>query len=198
VLIAESTLRQVTERNFKGEVLWVYDAPGYLVGARRLRNGRTVVITHDEVIDLDREGKEVSRLPCPNGGSIAAAVRLPNRQTAMITNTGEFTLFDARGQSIRTFDINGRIHPTACGIEMLPNGNVLVPLYYAGQIVEVDPTGKTVWQAPVAFPTSVQRLPNGNTLVASLLGQDVVEVDKDGKIVADLSANARLQRASRR
>ncbi len=204
VLIAENIStrqllrQQVTERNLKGDVLWSYDAPTTLVGARRLRDGRTVVVTRDEVIDLDREGKEVSRIPSPNGGSIAAAVRLPNRQTALVTTTGEFTLFDAKGQPIRTFDLHTRIYSTACGIEVLPNGNVLLPLYYTGQVVEVDPTGKTVWQAEVTTPSSVQRLPNGNTLVASLLGQNVVEIDKDGKVVAELSANGRLLRASRR
>jgi hypothetical protein len=198
VLISESVTRQVTVRNFKGEIFWVYEAPGILVSARRLRNGQTVVVTRDDVIDLDRDGKEVSRIPCPNNGTIAAAVRLPNRQTALVTITGEFHLLDARGQSVRSIDLNARIYSSACGIDVLPNGHLLLPLYSAGEVIEVDTTGKIVWKADVATPTSVQRLPNGNTLVASLIGQDVLEIDKDGKIVAELTTGARPQRASRR
>jgi hypothetical protein len=196
VLIADYMLRQVTERNFKGDILWQYDAPGMLISARRQRNGHMVVVTRDEVIDLDREGREAGRFRVGNG-RIAAAQRLPNRNTAVVTSTGEFTLYDPTGQVLRNFNINSTLFPLGCSIDVLPNGNALLPLY-TGQVVEVDMTGKVVWQAASPYPIGVQRLPNGNTLVTSRVSTTVSELDKDGKVVSEVSGGARIQHASRR
>ena len=52
------------------------------------------------------------------------------------------------------------------GIHLLPNGNVVVPLYSVNKVIEFDAEGKSVWEASVQLPSSAQRLANGHTLVA--------------------------------
>ena len=69
LLIAEHSANQVTERNLRGEVLWEKrlgvraqadgEADGPLV-AQRLPNGNTFIATHTELLEVDRDGKEVN------------------------------------------------------------------------------------------------------------------------------------------
>jgi hypothetical protein len=52
------------------------------------------------------------------------------------------------------------------------------------KVIEVDPSGKTVWTLDrMQGASSAQRLENGNTLVACMNGNRVVEVDRTGKEV---------------
>ena len=54
-------------------------------------------------------------------------------------------------------------------VQVLPNGNVLVPLLFNGKVAEYDAAGQIVWEANVQQPSSAMRLPNGHTLIATLL-----------------------------
>lgn len=66
----------------------------------------------------------------------------------------------------------------------LDNGNYLLCLSADSKILEVDPTGKAVWEyATKGEAYSAVRLKNGNTLIGSGFAHRVVEVDKDGKEV---------------
>src|SRR5262249_14127598 len=72
VLIKEDRGRQITERNFKGEVLWRKEFPNYVFGARRLANGHTLVNLRNQVVELDRGGKEVFSYSSQTGIIISA------------------------------------------------------------------------------------------------------------------------------
>lgn len=64
----------------------------------------------------------------------------------------------------------------------LENGNYLLCLSADSKIVEVDPTGKPVWEyATKGEAYSAIRLKNGNTLIGNGFAHRVIEVDKDGK-----------------
>ena len=52
-----------------------------------------------------------------------------------------------------------------------------------GQVVEVDWTGKVVWQANSNYVTYASRLPNGNVLASDLSDKVVREINRDGKEV---------------
>jgi hypothetical protein len=59
-----------------------------------------------------------------------------------------------------------------------------VALQNAQKVVEVDTSGKVVWEiGGVGMAFSVQRLPDGNTLVCSLNTPQVREYDPSGKVV---------------
>jgi hypothetical protein len=77
------------------------------------------------------------------------------------------------------------------GVEPLPNGNVLITdgggAYYTttdASIMEVDPSGKIVWQyvGEMAFPHSAERLPTGETLISDTSNNRVFMVSQAGDI----------------
>jgi len=64
----------------------------------------------------------------------------------------------------------------------LADGNTLITLRLKGQVIEVDPKGKTVWKLDnLNSPSDALRLPNGNTLVAE--HKQVREFDPKGNEV---------------
>jgi outer membrane protein assembly factor BamB len=66
--------------------------------------------------------------------------------------------------------------------QRLENGNTLVALQQQNKIVEIDRTGKVVWEARTNNPPgNATRLENGNTLVCMTYTRQVVEYDAAGK-----------------
>jgi len=82
-------------------------------------------------------------------------------------------------------------------MDLLPNGNVLVPNYAQSKVVEFDAKGKVVWEANVERPGSAVRLPNGHTLVSCPIAKRVVELDRDGKEVWKCETEGRPYKAYR-
>ncbi len=199
VLITEYTPGRVTERNQKGEVLWEYKAPGttvatrYILGAQRLANGNTFIIQRTQMVEVDKDGKEVSSIK--GTGTIYAARKAKNGEVVCVTLTGKCMRYDAAGKEISSFTI-ARIGYV--GMDFLANGNILVPVTAQHKVMEYDDKGKVVWEADVASPISASRLPNGNVLVASSVGACVVELNREGKEVRKLSLEGHPLRATGR
>jgi hypothetical protein len=104
---------------------------------------------------------------------------------------------DASGKELKSFPVG----PSSLGgLEVLPNGRILIALYSNNMVVEYDQEGRRIWEAKVTQPSSATRLPNGNTLVACSLGnQQVVELDRSGNVVWQHQApNQRPWKARRR
>jgi outer membrane protein assembly factor BamB len=185
VLIAEHDGGRVSERNRKGDVLWEKKLQQPLV-AQRLPNGNTFVATRTQMMEFDREGKQVmTRFP-ENGETIMRAQRLRNGDTALVltTGTGEsrFVRLDDAGKEIKSIAVN--IRTSGGRIDVLPNGHLLIPENTGNRVVELDADGKEVWQVKMDRPIMALRLPNGNTMVTSMnetLG--AVEFDRTGKEV---------------
>ena len=196
VLIAEYIDRRVTEYNLKGEVLWQYRAGGLVLGARRLGNGNVFVVTRTQLVEVDKDGKEVSNLPRPN--DVCAAAKFRDGSIALLTNGGQVKHLDASGKEIKSLPLNAPVLAVGTNIDALPNGHVLVPLYSTNRVVEIDADGKTVWQATTPQPTCVARLPNGHTLVGSRLDMSIVDLDRDGKEVKRIKADGRPFRVGER
>ena len=188
VLIAEYIDRRVTEHNLKGEVLWQYRANGLVLGARRLADGNVFVVARNQLVEVDKDGKEVSNLPRPN--DVCAAAKFRDGSIALLTNGGQVIHLDASGKEIKTLPLNAPVLAVGTNIEALPDGHVLVPLYSTNRVMEIDADGKTVWEATTQQPTSVARLPNGHTLVGSRLAMTVVDLDRDGKEVKSIRRRA--------
>jgi hypothetical protein len=198
VLIAEYSGRRVTERNQKGEVLWEYKSTaagtaGYVLGAQRLANGNTFVVHRLQMVEVDKDGKEVSSTKA--GTTIYAARKAKNGEIVYVTLTGKFVRLDASGKEVSSFTI---ARTGMVGIDLLPNGNVLVPVSAQNKVMEYDDKGKVVWEADVTSPISASRLPNGNVLVASSVGACVVELNREGKEVRKLTLEGHPLRATGR
>jgi hypothetical protein len=196
VLVAEHTNRLITERNLKGEILWTYHANGLLLGARRLDNGDTFVVTRNQLAVVDRDAKETVTIQRPN--DVCAAAKFRDGSIALLTNGGLVVHLDEKGKELKSLPLNAPVLTVGTNIDALPNGHVLVPLFSTNKVVEIDEGGKTVWEATTQHPSSVARLASGHTLVGDRMGQTIVELDDKGKEVRSIKTEGRPFRATQR
>jgi len=198
VLIAEYNGYRVTERDFKGNILWKKDNLGfYPIQVQRLPNGDTFIVGQNKIIQVNRAGKEVLTLTRQNY-DVRTAKRLPNGQIVIITNRSQYERLDRQGKTIKTVTL-----PTNVPYyqnEILDNGNVLVPLGWNNKIVEYNSEGKEVWSvANVEQPLHVFRLPNKGFLASSQnWPYKFVEHDKAGKKVREHVTNIYVFRVKAR
>lgn len=88
-------------------------------------------------------------------------------------------VFDARGREIRSF--GG--YDDLSGAQPLPDGRLLVCDSGRRTILELDRTGKTIWQYRCDdYPADARRLGNGNTLIALNTSGEVIEIDAEGNV----------------
>jgi hypothetical protein len=202
VLLVESYQR-VTERDTKGKVLWEKAFAGVqVIGAQRLPNGNTFFVLRNQLLELDRTGKEVFAHHRPNQ-DIMAAQRLRDGQYVLLTYSWQYIRLDSTGKeqkNVRVGNFPFQVNPTA--VDFLPNDRLLVAQYNLGKVTEVDVGGRVLWETAVPMPMSAVRLANGNTLVATNVVQNntqrIAELDRNGKTVWEYKDNGRPWRARRR
>ena len=197
VLTAEHGGNRVTERDAKGTVVWEAKIEGPLA-AQRLPNGNTFIATRTRVIELKPNGDELFSFDRPNGEIIMKAQRLANGDIAMIVQLGiaRFVLLDPKGKELRGFNVD--LKYSGGRIDVLTNGNVLVPEADNNRVVELDAHGVVVWEVGAEQPIAAVRLPNGHTLITSMSEHRAVEVDREGKEVWQFRQDTRVTRAFRR
>jgi len=195
VLIAEYLNRQVTERDFTGNILWQKQVL-MPIRCQRLRNGDTFIATRRQLLIVDRDGNDKFSYDHTNT-SIMAAERLRDGRIVMVSSGGILEIMDPIGKVQKRFQVDP-VYSLGSNIEALPNGRFLLPLYSKNQVAEYNADGQIVWKASVPSPSSATRLPNGNTLVVSLAQQRVVELNADGVEVWTCGTDGRPWRARRR
>jgi hypothetical protein len=195
VLVAEQNGNRVTERNHKGEVLWEKKVLAPLV-AQRLPNGNTFIATQTQVLEVDRDGKELYTHSRADGTAIMRAQKLRNGEIALVTSGRQFLRLDTTGKELHHFPVD--VYTFGGRIDVLPNGHVLVPQMAHNRVVEHDATGRIIWQAIVHQPIAAVRLPSGHTLVTSMTQNRAVELDRAGREVWEYRLNTRVTRAWRR
>jgi len=198
LLIAEQSSNRVTERDHKGQILWEkkVEAP---IMAQRLPNGNTLVATQLQIVETDRAVKEVFTHNSANGEFIMRVQKLRNGDLAYVLSDGNqsrFVRLSPAGKELQTFPV--QVRTSGGRIEVLPNGNLLVPELNNNRVVELGKDGKPVWQAAVQQPIAAVRLANGNTLITSMNQQRAVEIDRQGKEVWEYKSDTRVTRAYRR
>lgn len=198
VLVAEYMGMCVTERDFKGKVLWEKKLNGRPLSVQRLPNGNTFVVMQNQLAEYDRQGNEVFAFQHVN---LMRGTKLRNGEVAFIANTGNggmFTRMEAKTQKIlKTFPVNP-VFNVYGGIEVLPSGGVLVPDLQRQRVVEYDADGKEVKSFHAQNPLGASRLPNGHTLVAAQAPGRVVEFDRNGREVWSFQADGNVFNAHRR
>jgi HEAT repeat protein len=178
VLIAEFNGGRVTERNLKGDVLWQKQCQNPIC-CQRLSNGNTFIAMRNQLIEVDRSGKEVFTFQ-RNNYDIMGAQKLKDGQMMFFTNNGTAHRLDAKGKEVKSFTIG---YMPWGGGDVLSNGHIVVPQWQENRVVEFDADGKQVWEASFQWPSSAMRISNGNTIVASQNNNKVVEFDRAGKTV---------------
>ncbi len=198
VLIAEYNGRRVTERDFKGKILWSKEGLGNLpVNAQRLPNGHTFIATSNEMLEVDRKGNTVWQQNVPTG--LTAAVRTRGGEIVALTNDGMCVRMTSRGKEIKRFNSgrNGGGGWTS-GLDVSPEGKILISQPNRGQVEEFDRDGKAILRAPSVNITGASWLPRGHILTASYNNRTVTELDRAGRTVWQFTSNLPVFRARRR
>jgi hypothetical protein len=198
VLITEYSGQRVTERNFKGDILWqkqiIGNNPMY---AERLKNGNTFIVCRNQLIEVTRGGKEVFKMDRPH--DVLSARKMPNGQIVLVTNSRQVIRFDRAGKQLKSYFISNAFYNSN---EVTDNGHLLVPLGWNNRIEEYNADGKLVNTfTSVMQPVHALRLPNGNTLVASSQPNPqykMYELDRTGKIVHEIPLTTYASRVRRR
>jgi hypothetical protein len=196
VLIAEQSANLVSERDRKGAIVWqkVAQNPFRCI---RLPSGSTFIGCRNQIIEVDRAGKETVLYTAPAGNAnIASATRLRDGQILLTTYQNEFVRLDPKGKEIKNANLPFLAN-MAQFVDFLPNNHLLVSLYNSNKVVEYDLDGKVFWEATIELPGNLTRLPNGNVLVVSQSSR-VVELNRSGQKIRVLAENMTPWRASRR
>jgi hypothetical protein len=201
VLVAEYQANRVSERNLKGEIVWKRNIHGPLA-AQRLANGNTFIVTENALIEVDKNGKEMSSYSRPDGASFMRATKLRNGDVACIVQLGGLTRFVRLTPSGRDFkEVKSwgvQVRTSGGRIDVLPNGHVLIPEMDNNRVVEYDADGQSVWETAIDQPIAAVRLPNGNTIVTLMRQNRAVELDRAGKEVWQFKSDTKVTRALRR
>jgi HEAT repeat protein len=196
VLIAEYGADRLTERDFKGNILWERRIANP-VNIQRLPNGNTFVATvNGPTFELDRAGQEVRTIPNQAGNTLAG-YRTRRGGTILLTQNGQCNVLDAEAKQLHSF-ASGQVNNCLGGIDVTASGRIIAPQPRRNKVVEFDSQGKTILEVDAPNAVSATGLPNGHFLVASQSAQRVFEVDRAGKVVWEHTGAGQVLRARRR
>jgi hypothetical protein len=126
VLVAEYNGNLVTERNFKGEILWKYSFVGPQM-AQRLANGNTFIAGRSLVVEVDPSGKKVLERNLGGIDGIMKCTKVPSGEIVCLFEDGKVARFDAQGKELTSFYVELGMKLFGGRIQVLTNGNVLIP-----------------------------------------------------------------------
>ncbi|MHB1426159.1 MAG: HEAT repeat domain-containing protein [Gemmataceae bacterium] len=196
VLIAEWSGNRVSERDLQGKILWSRNVANP-VNVQRLPNGNTFIATNNSILELDRAGKDVYTLNNVPG-SITAAYRARNGNIICIAQNGsQCLILDTTGKQLKQFASN-RDGGWTSGLDLLPNGHILITQPNRNKVSEYDTDGKLIVEVDAPLATTATGLPNGHFLIGSHQGMRAFEVDRSGKVVWEHKSNGNIFRARRR
>ena len=139
--------------------------------------GRTLVCSRNMVIEYDAGGKKTweARVTNPWG-----CYGLPDgRRFVASHNNKTVTEYDASGKLTKVYKLPGNPYD----VQVLKNGNFLVPCHGSARAFEVRRDGSVAWENRSGYPVGATRLENGNTLLCMHNRHRVIEVDPTGKEV---------------
>jgi outer membrane protein assembly factor BamB len=152
----------------KKTVAWDYEIPGVLK-AHILSNGNILAASHsaNKILEISPEKKVVWEYNAST--QCHDAQRLDNGNTLVCTQN-EVLEVDPAGTVVWKFPAE-----QAYGIDILPEGNVLIAKL-GGEVIEVDPSkNEILWKQEFQSPVDVYRTDEGTTLITG--AQNVAEFD---------------------
>lgn len=196
VLIAEWMGRKISERDLRGQILWSKNI-AQPVNVQRLSNGNTFIAAVNEILEVDRAGKQVYTINNVGGGITAAYKGRDGRIVCLARNGSRCILLDTNGTSLKDF-ASDRDGSWTSGIDLLPNGHILITQPNRNKVAEYDRNGKRIVEVKAPMATTATGLPNGHFLIASSGKRCAFEVDRKGKVVWEYRAAGNIFRARRR
>jgi streptogramin lyase len=199
VVVAEYQRGRVTIRETKtNKIVWDHAVGGNPIGVQALPEGKIVVTMQNRIVEIDRATKQQKTLVNQANGSIFRSKMTKGGDLVYVTNFGQLTRVNAKGTQVKQFQVP---EMTLFGnIDLLPNGNVVVPDVQGSRVVEYDTNGNQVAQIQVpAFPpNTATRVAGGNTLVSSMNTQRVTEYNRAGQAVWTYDVQGQIINARRR
>jgi outer membrane protein assembly factor BamB len=183
-LVAERNGNRITERDRAGKVLWQHAVSGSPIACQRLANGNTLVATFNDLYEVTPDQRKVASHQNPEG--FRHALKARNGHVVYVTSQGRVVELDAAWKErVRTLTPSSYAPGASywASVEPLPGGRYLLALGGASRVVEIDGSGKVVWECTLPSAVFATRLRNGHTLVSCFEGRCVVEVDRAGKEV---------------
>jgi HEAT repeat protein len=194
VLIAEWNGAKVTERDFKGKILWEKAGTGRPTTVQRLPNGHTFIATDSVLFEVDRGGTVVLNLT--DLGGVTAGYRTRSGDIIYLANTGQCVRLDAKGKKLHSFPSN-RTPAWTSGLDVLPGGRILITQPNNNKVVLTDLEGRTLREVEAPNVTTATGMPNGHLLLASHTEGRAWEVDRRGKTVWEYKTGSSVFRARR-
>ena len=197
VLIAEAAGNRVIEVDRTGKVMWTYAVqdPAYL---QRLPDGNTFIGTHQRAFIVTPQGKEIySYAPKDPGFFIHSMNRKRDGNLVLLSMAGKLLEVTPKGDEVTSVQLSDG-GANWCGVEGLPGRRYLCVSINAGNVIEVDHSGKVHWKCTIPGASYASRLPNGNTMICSFNQQRVVVVDRESKIVWEQKIGSQPWRAHMR
>lgn len=196
VLIAEYQANRITERDLKGNIIWQKGVNDNPVNVQRLPNGNTFIATDSYVVEVDRTGKELYTIN--NMQMCNAAYRSRSGPIVCLQPNNQCVMMDTTGKVLSSFNSNHGGHMQMAGLDVLPNGHILITGMHNNRVTEYDATGKSVLEVNAPGARTATGMPNGHVLVTSQNNQRVFELDRAGKVVWEVKASGPIIRARRR
>jgi len=195
---AETKRQRGTIRETKtGKIVWEHAVGGNPIGVQALPSGKIMVVLMNRVLEIDRVTKEEKTLVNKAQGLIYRAKKTKSGDLVYITNSGMLIRQNAQGAVIKQFQVPTMATPYG-SIDILPNGNVLVPQFQNQRVVEYDMNGNQVSTLKAPSPYSAMRLPKGHTLVSSMSATRVTELNRDGQTVWTYDVDGPIYNSRRR
>jgi HEAT repeat protein len=184
ILVAEWGAQRVTERNRKGDIIWQKQTQGsFPIAVQRLRNGHTFIACNNKLMEVDRAGNEVYSINRPH--DVIMARRMRDGQIILVSTHRQCIRMDTTGKQLKSFPLQWAWQT---GVDILPNGHVIIPATWMNKVTEYDAEGKTVLDLNANQPYAATRLRNGNLLMApQQWPSELIETDSSGKQVSKLS-----------
>jgi HEAT repeat protein len=198
-LVVEPNTSRLTERDVTGKIVWQPATKGddYFTSAQRLANGNTFAATEDQFVVYRPDGQVLSRIDvadtAANNGldlGMGDAVRLRSGTVVARSNTGVIEVDAVSGQFLQGANVPNFRGVQMCRMAVSPDGRCLLADMRRGRVIEVDLTGKILWEQNVPNATSVEWLRNGNVVIGVQRESRLFEVTRDGKHVWETNAAA--------
>jgi len=186
VLVAEPRKRRIVERNPSGVDVWEYQVTGgQVIKVKRLPNGNTFIATNNQFLEISSDKNIVHSHTLPAGTFMFSADRTDDGRVVCMSSRGAIIEYSADTENeLRTIPFPAAMTGLAT-IHAFAKDRFLIALPNTnnGQVIEVDATGKTVWQANFKGAFRAIKLPTGNVVVGSHTDRRIAEIDRDGRIV---------------
>jgi outer membrane protein assembly factor BamB len=180
VLISEYGSQRITERDFRGNILWQKtDLPAKPMNVQRLPSGNTFVCTEAGLMEFDVAGKTVLDIKID---LLTGACKTPDGQMICVTSNGRGIRLDSAGKEVKSFVSDTDKHCSSV-IDLTPTGRVLVSKYQQHEVVEFDLQGQTLWHTKSSGRTNGSVVRNGHVMAAHYYENNVEELDRAGRVV---------------